>query len=393
MYLSLLSFSFSLFSLSFFSYSVQRPTHVFGVPLEEAVHRSRMGDNLELPAVFRRCIAYIEAHGLKHEGLYRLPGQKSRIEKLRHLFDTQGDIDLENVLMSGQGEDLNVAASLLKLYLRELPDALLTEQLLPDFASVGRLESTAARSAGLRDLLCQLPLPNYLLMGWLVRHLAHVAGHSAINKMSLVNLYIVFGPTVHVSQNLLSHMLDQRDELFPDVTIIKAPRLEHVLAPAGSSSAAGSKLASSPVRSGAGGGSGPDTNTATASRSPGARRKSRVSRFLLSGRTGSGGARNASSTAAADDRSSSPAHANASAKLQDTSKRDAVPDADGAANMVDEEAVSAAAEAVSASDAVETAQDRDELQRLTREVMLVEKVCAWKHGTGQGAKKEPGHAW
>lgn len=201
--------------------------------------RSRLPDNLELPAVFRRCIMYVEAYGLQLEGVYRLPGQKSRIEKLRALFDSTADVDLAGTLHRHQPDDINVAASLLKLFLRELPDPLLTEQLLPDFATLVHIESVEERSRALRSLLCQLPMPNYMVLGWLTRHLAHVAAHSEENKMTLPNLFIVFGPTIRVSQNLLSHFLEHTDELFPDVQLVADIRT--LLAPAGShASAAGS---------------------------------------------------------------------------------------------------------------------------------------------------------
>lgn len=48
---------------------------VFGAPLGEAVRRTALYDGIQLPAVFRECIDYIESYGMKCEGIYRVSGK------------------------------------------------------------------------------------------------------------------------------------------------------------------------------------------------------------------------------------------------------------------------------------------------------------------------------
>lgn len=48
-------------------------------------------------------------------GIFRLPGQASRIQALKELYDSGSQEDFSNT------EDVHTVASLLKLYLRELP--------------------------------------------------------------------------------------------------------------------------------------------------------------------------------------------------------------------------------------------------------------------------------
>lgn len=55
-------------------------TH-FGVPLADAVERTMMYDGIRLPAVFRECVDYMEKHGMKCEGIYRVSGIKSKVEE------------------------------------------------------------------------------------------------------------------------------------------------------------------------------------------------------------------------------------------------------------------------------------------------------------------------
>lgn len=53
---------------------VPRPRPVFGIPLTKAAERTMMCDGIRLPAVFRECIDFIEQHGMKCEGIYRVSG-------------------------------------------------------------------------------------------------------------------------------------------------------------------------------------------------------------------------------------------------------------------------------------------------------------------------------
>lgn len=55
---------------------VETPTFrpVFGTPLAEAVKRTALYDGIQLPAIFRECVDYIESYGMKCEGIYRVSG-------------------------------------------------------------------------------------------------------------------------------------------------------------------------------------------------------------------------------------------------------------------------------------------------------------------------------
>lgn len=55
---------------------VETPTFrpIFGAPLAEAVKRTALYDGIQLPAIFRECVDYIESYGMKCEGIYRVSG-------------------------------------------------------------------------------------------------------------------------------------------------------------------------------------------------------------------------------------------------------------------------------------------------------------------------------
>ena len=54
--------------------------------------------------------------GIREVGIFRLPGQASRIQALKDLYDSGAQEDFSST------EDVHSVASLFKLYLRELPE-------------------------------------------------------------------------------------------------------------------------------------------------------------------------------------------------------------------------------------------------------------------------------
>lgn len=57
----------------------QSPPRYFGVDLGEQMDR----DNVDIPKVLQRCVETIETYGMESQGLYRLSGTTSRIQRLR----------------------------------------------------------------------------------------------------------------------------------------------------------------------------------------------------------------------------------------------------------------------------------------------------------------------
>lgn len=108
---------------------------VFGMPLAEAVECcAPRVPNVCLPAVVYRCLEYLVARNASNEeGIFRLSGSTVVIKGLRDRFNLEGDFDF---LADEQYHDVHAVASLLKLYLRELPTSVLTRELHLDFISV-----------------------------------------------------------------------------------------------------------------------------------------------------------------------------------------------------------------------------------------------------------------
>lgn len=65
--------------------------------------------------------------GIEEEGIFRVNGNVRVMEKLRDSFEKHGDADLEST------EDIFSVAGLLKQFLRELPEAVIPEELTSKF--------------------------------------------------------------------------------------------------------------------------------------------------------------------------------------------------------------------------------------------------------------------
>ena len=80
------------------------------------------------------------------EGIYRSSGVKSKVNKLRAAFDSGGTPRLSDF-------EPAVVASVLKLYLRELPHPVLTQALTPRFEKVSADPTPQRRIEGMKALM------------------------------------------------------------------------------------------------------------------------------------------------------------------------------------------------------------------------------------------------
>ena len=124
---------------------------------------------------------------------------------------SDGDFDILN---SKQYYDVHAVAGLLKLWLRELPNSVLTKELLMDFLHTIDLLDRRDRVNELGRLVSMLPLPNYTLLRALTAHLIRVVQNSDVNKMTMRNVGIVFSPTLGIPAGIFNLFLSEFDYIF-----------------------------------------------------------------------------------------------------------------------------------------------------------------------------------
>nr|XP_060498191.1 rho GTPase-activating protein 22 isoform X4 [Panthera onca] len=165
---------------------------IFGQRLEDTVHHERKYGPRLAPLLVEQCVDFIRERGLTEEGLFRMPGQANLVRDLQDSFD-YGEKPLFD-----STTDVHTVASLLKLYLRELPEPVVPFARYEDFLSCAQL-LTKDEGEGTLELAKQvssLPLANYNLLRYICKFLDEVQSHSNVNKMSVQNLATVFGPNI-----------------------------------------------------------------------------------------------------------------------------------------------------------------------------------------------------
>ncbi|XP_069047722.1 ralA-binding protein 1 [Lepisosteus oculatus] len=180
---------------------------VFGAPLAEAAERTVLYDGIQLPAVFRECVDYIESYGMKCEGIYRVSGMKSKVDELKAAYDREECPSLEEY-------DAHTVASLLKQYLRELPENLLGRELNARFEEACGRPTEAEKVHEFQRLLAEMPACSRLLLSWLVTHMDHVIAKEPDTKMNIQNISIVLSPTMQISNRVLYVFFTHVKELF-----------------------------------------------------------------------------------------------------------------------------------------------------------------------------------
>ncbi|TVY67367.1 putative Rho-type GTPase-activating protein, partial [Lachnellula suecica] len=201
-------------NLSQLAYEQHGPIRpAFGAPLGEAVRYNHPADvNIELPAVVYRCIEYLDAKGAaSEEGIFRLSGSNVVIKQLRERFNTEGDL---NLITDEQYYDIHAVASLLKLYLRELPTTILTRELHLEFIAVTELHDVNEKISALNGLVFRLPRANNALLRYLSGFLINIINHSDTNKMTVRNVGIVFSPTLNIPAPVFALFLQQYEGIF-----------------------------------------------------------------------------------------------------------------------------------------------------------------------------------
>ncbi|XP_051966152.1 rho GTPase-activating protein 32-like isoform X2 [Xyrauchen texanus] len=173
--------------------------------LKERVFGCDLGEHLlnsghDVPQVIRSCTEFIERNGVV-DGIYRLSGISSNIQRLRHEFDSEHVPDLTKDMYV---QDIHSVGSLCKLYFRELPNPLLTYQLYEKFSDAVSAATDEERLVKVHDVIQQLPPPHYRTLEFLMRHLSRMGTYSSITNMHCKNLAIVWAPNLLRSKQIES---------------------------------------------------------------------------------------------------------------------------------------------------------------------------------------------
>ncbi|CAG8512500.1 2228_t:CDS:10 [Acaulospora colombiana] len=159
----------------------------------------------DVPLVVQKCVKAVEARGMDLDGIYRKSGGASQLRAIITAFENGEEFDLDG---PDQFNDICAVTSVLKQYLRELPNPLLTYELYPNFLEAISFENEEEKLEKFQQLLLCLPKAHYDTIKYLMCHLDRVKQREAENLMGSKNLSVVFGPTLLRGPNPNTEILD-----------------------------------------------------------------------------------------------------------------------------------------------------------------------------------------
>ncbi|XP_042620399.1 rho GTPase-activating protein 6-like [Cyprinus carpio] len=128
----------------------------------------------QVPRVLDSCCQHLQKYGLQTVGIFRVGSSKKRVRQLREAFDQGAEVVLD------QRHSVHDVAALLKEFLRDMPDPLLTRELYSAFISC-----TCKKNNAETNILKGIVQPKIYIY-------SPVIG----NKMTSLNLATIFGPNL-----------------------------------------------------------------------------------------------------------------------------------------------------------------------------------------------------
>eukprot|EP01087_Luapelamoeba_hula_P002616 TRINITY_DN1229_c0_g1_i2.p1 TRINITY_DN1229_c0_g1~~TRINITY_DN1229_c0_g1_i2.p1 ORF type:complete len:835 (-),score=124.31 TRINITY_DN1229_c0_g1_i2:398-2902(-) len=177
----------------------------FGVPLTQLMHNNPQESTRTIPRVLDIAYDFLTAKSLLVTGIFRQSGSALTIKEYKSIMD-MGDA----IYIAHNENDHNIAG-LLKLFIRELPEPLLTWGLYADWNRVGHAIAFERENHGIlsnslgetRRIMERLPRENKYFLQVLMKLLYTVSlpEYSNTNMMGVSNLSIVFAPILLIKKN------------------------------------------------------------------------------------------------------------------------------------------------------------------------------------------------
>ncbi|KAE9418712.1 hypothetical protein Angca_008849 [Angiostrongylus cantonensis] len=183
-----------------------------------AILATLVDEDHAIPPLIDRLFMNLETRALFVEGIYRKSGSLAQVRYMRRVIESAPDFNT----VSLDGVQVHVLTTIVKAFLREMPEPLITFDLYENFLNVSEVDDITERGRCLAVMIELLPKSNRGLLDRLMFHLARVAHQEAVNKMGPSNLAIIFGPCilrrqdgVHaqvVSSLVIASCGDERDD-------------------------------------------------------------------------------------------------------------------------------------------------------------------------------------
>ncbi|KAK5577349.1 hypothetical protein RB653_002290 [Dictyostelium firmibasis] len=207
------------------------PKKTFGIKLEEVFARE---SNKPLPGFLDEIFRYLEKESIHVEGMFRVSGGKSSVEALQQKIESGAPLELNGSTII----DPHSVSSVLKLFLRSLPESLVLYNVYSKYLSVAKNSGSNSNLSvvggngtiikELKRLISTLPVCNQALLKQVLLICSLMNQHRDVTKMDLTNLSVVIGPSIlEPIPNLKAEDI-QRPETFADFNLLFCLLVEHV---------------------------------------------------------------------------------------------------------------------------------------------------------------------
>jgi len=150
----------------------------------ESIAENNKGDCI--PLCLKETVIFLKQN-LDEDGIFRKSGNATRIKEIKKLYNHGQPVAYDQ-------NEVHTAACVLKAFFGDLPESLLPESLFDEIVTLEALDVTDKVDVAKDLLKKKLPVLNYNILKFLMEFLSEVASHSKQNKMSAMNLSIVFSP-------------------------------------------------------------------------------------------------------------------------------------------------------------------------------------------------------
>ncbi|XP_043863021.1 uncharacterized protein LOC6585819 isoform X2 [Drosophila mojavensis] len=163
---------------------------------------SKNSSAMNVPMFVTICIEYLEEYGLQKVGLFRVSTSQKRVKQLREEFDKNCNMRIPDNTCPHD------VATLLKEFLRDLPEPLLCKRFYTTFLETQRIRNRRLQLEAISHLIKLLPIAHRDTLYVLLKFLGNVAAHCDDicnpdgtvhiigNKMDSNNLSTVFAPNI-----------------------------------------------------------------------------------------------------------------------------------------------------------------------------------------------------
>ncbi|XP_012220323.1 rho GTPase-activating protein conundrum [Linepithema humile] len=172
--------------------------NLFGVSLSTLLLRDSQltSEENNIPLVFQKILSELTTRGVKEEGILRVGGHKQKVEMICTELETDfycKPKEMDKLFKRTPCHDLS---AVLKRLLRDLPQPLLTVELIDVFYQSHGVKNPSDLMYALNLLVLLLPVEHRYTLEALLNFLKLVVENQASNKMSIHNVAMIVAPSL-----------------------------------------------------------------------------------------------------------------------------------------------------------------------------------------------------